>query len=406
MDDRNASFDTLLGSALMEANWREYGPFWAETEKPQFSPKYLRWRTRLLADPFAWAKKQMRPLWMRAARMAACLLLVSGLALGSLMAVSPTVRAAVLNWLREISGSQMTYSTQQTANTQILPSNWRITWLPDGWELENMTTITQRYEGPARQGTLTYACYPAGDSEMTTNVDDTADVDTVRQTITVQGCQADYYESEKYRVLLWENEEGFLFMLRSSTALDQEAFLKIAQSITYCAGPDIAYEMGWVPPEYDAMYRDELVGAAQEEWTFNQVSLIWQYVVDPICPLVLPEGEPEEILLDGLTLHYWAAEEAFEAPDSATTTVNGQPVEHSGSSISVGGVTITISGSPEDEQIGTLAWTDPDTNTSFMLEGALGREDLLHMAQSVVQTAPEPSPPAHNATMMEGTAGG
>lgn len=101
--------------------------------------------------------------------------------------------------------------------------------------------------------------------------------------------------------------------------------MKIAQSITYCAGPDIAYEMGWVPPEYDAMYRDELVGAAQEEWTFNQVSLIWQYVVDPICPLVLPEGEPEEILLDGLTLHYWAAEEAFEAPDSATTTVNGQP---------------------------------------------------------------------------------
>ena len=45
---------------------------------------------------------------------------------------------------------------------------------------------------------------------MTTNVDDTADADTVRQTITVQGCQADYYESEKYRVLLWENEEGFL----------------------------------------------------------------------------------------------------------------------------------------------------------------------------------------------------
>ena len=46
-------------------------------------------------------------------------------------------------------------------------------------------------------------------------------------------------------------------MLRSSTALDQEAFLKIAQSITCYTGPDIAYEMGWVPPEYDAMYRDD-----------------------------------------------------------------------------------------------------------------------------------------------------
>lgn len=111
------------------------------------------------------------------------------------------------------------------------------------------------------------------------------------------------------------------------------------------------------------------------------------------------------MLEDGATLHYWAAEEAFEAPDSATTTVNGEPVEHSGSSISVGGVTITISGSAEDEQIGTLAWTDSDSNTIFVLEGALGREDLLHMAQSVAQTAPEPSPPAHNAAIMEGTAG-
>ncbi len=68
-------------------------------------------------------------------------------------------------------------------------------------------------------------------------------------------------------------------------------------------------------------------------------------------------------------------------------------------------MTITISGSAEDEQIGTLAWTDSDTNTIFVLEGALGREDLLHMAQSVAQTAPEPSPPAHNAAIMEGTAG-
>lgn len=406
MDDRNVSFDALLGRALMEANWREYGSFWAEAEMPQFSPKYLRWRTRLLSDPFGWMKKRLRPLWAKTLRTAACLLLISGLALGSLMAVSPTVRAAVLNWLREISGNLMTYSMERQTQTDMLPSNWRITWLPDGWELENMTTITQRYQGPSGQGTLTYACYPAGDSEMTTNVDDTADADTVRQTITVQGCQADYYESEKYRVLLWENEEGFLFMLRSSTALDQEAFLKIAQSITCYTGPDIAYEMGWVPPEYDAMYRDELMGAAQEEWTFNQVSLSWQYVVDPVCPLALPDGEPEEILLeDGVTLYYWAAEEAFEAPDSATTTVNGEPVEHSGSSISVGGVTITISGSAEDEQIGTLAWTDSDSNTIFVLEGALGREDLLHMAQSVAQTAPEPSPPAHNAAIMEGTAG-
>ena len=35
MDDRNVSFDALLGRALMEANWREYGSFWAEAETPR-----------------------------------------------------------------------------------------------------------------------------------------------------------------------------------------------------------------------------------------------------------------------------------------------------------------------------------------------------------------------------------
>lgn len=405
MADRT-SFDALLRQALLEANWRECRELWEDEEEPVFSPAYLRWRTRLLADPFAWMKKRLRPMWVKVLRTAACLLLASALTLGSLMAVSPTVRAAVLNWLRQISGSEMTYSTDQTAQTDSLPSNWRLSWLPDGWELQNITTTTQRYKGPLGQGVLTYGCYAPGDTDMTTNMDDTADADTVQETIQVQEYRADYYESEDYRALVWENEEGFLFLLRSSTALDQESFLKIAESITRYDGAGIAYEMGWVPPEYDAMYRDELVGAAQEAWTFRKVDLIWQYVTDPVCSFVLPDGEPEEIDLDGITAHYWAAEEPFEPSDSSTTTVNGEAVEESGSSITVGGVTITVSGSPEEDQTGTLVWTDPDTNTTFFLAGALGREDLLRMAQSVEKTDPSPSSPSHHSVVMEGTAGG
>lgn len=120
------SFDTLLRQALLEAAWQELTPT-LETEPPAFSPAYLRWRTRLLADPFVWAKKHLRPLWDRALRTAACILLAASLTLGSLMAVSPTVRAAVLNWLREISGNLMTYTSSQPARTNSLPSNWRIT---------------------------------------------------------------------------------------------------------------------------------------------------------------------------------------------------------------------------------------------------------------------------------------
>ena len=50
------SFDALLYQALLEAGWQENRTAWEGTEEPAFSPQYLRWRTRLLADPFGWGK--------------------------------------------------------------------------------------------------------------------------------------------------------------------------------------------------------------------------------------------------------------------------------------------------------------------------------------------------------------
>ena len=399
------SFDALVRQALLDAAWQEYGAAWEAAEEPDFSPEYLRWRTRLLADPFAWMKKRMRPLWLKILRTAACLVLACAVVLGSLMAVSPSVRAAVLYWLREISGNLMTYSADARAQADALPSNWHITWLPEGWELRDMTRNTWKYAGPAGQGSLTYACYVPEDAELITNVDDTEDAGSARETVQVQGYRGDYYESGKYRVLLWENEAGYLFMLRTSTAMEKDVFLKIAESVEFYAGPGIAYEMGWVPPEYEPLYRDELIGAAQEVWTFSETSLTWRYITDPLCPFALPDGVPEEVTVGDLTGQYWAAEEAFEPSEPAKTTVNGEPVENSGSTIEVGGVTISISGSPEDDQTGTLVWTDPDTDTVFFLEGALDRSDLMRMAESVVQTAPDPSSPSHGAMVLEGTAG-
>ena len=76
------SFDALLYQALLEAGWQENRTAWEGTEEPAFSPQYLRWRTRLLADPFGWGKKQLRPLWAKALRTAACILLAYPTAYG------------------------------------------------------------------------------------------------------------------------------------------------------------------------------------------------------------------------------------------------------------------------------------------------------------------------------------
>lgn len=386
------SFDALLQNALLEANWKEYRTLWETAEPPEYSPNHLRWRQRLLADPFALAKKQLRPLWVKVLRTAACLLLASAIALGALMAASPTIRASVLRWLREITGNEMTYYASQQEESDALSYHWRVTWLPEGWELERVSITSWSFQGPPDQGTATFACSAPGDSGLTTNLYDVSDAEAARETITVQGHNADYYESQQYRVLLWENDEGFLFLLRSSTALEKSVFLKIAESVSYYEGPDTAYQMSWVPEEYEPLYRDELIGAVQEAWTYLHTNLTWQYVTDPICSFVLPEGEPEEIAVGDLTARYWAAKESFQPSDSTSITLNGEPLEPDNSSVTVGGIIVTTSGSSEEDQTGTLVWEDPDTNTLFLLEGALDRQDLVRMAESVMETSPSPSP--------------
>lgn len=146
-----------------------------------------------------------------------------------------------------------------------------------------MYTDTWKYCGPHGKSHLTFACYTPGDNEITTNLDDVVDAEMAREHIQVGDTAADYYVSDRYQVLLWENEEGFLFLLRGESSLDRESLLSIAESIVYYDDPGIAYELDWAPSEYEPMYRDELVGAAQEEWTFQKTSLTWRYVIDPVC---------------------------------------------------------------------------------------------------------------------------
>ena len=401
-------FDALLRDALLDANWLECRTVWEEAEEPDFSPTYLRWRRNLLADPFGFVKRKLRPVWVRALRMAACIVLACAVTLGTLMAVSPTVRAAVLNWLREISGNYMTYTSGQTAQTDALPSNWRVTWLPEGWELWELSSNSQIYEEPSSQGGLTFACAPPGDSQMATNVYDVEDADVVRSTIQVQGADADYYESEGYRVLLWENEAGFLFLLRNTGGLAEEDFLKVAESVSYYEGSGTAYVLDWASEDYEPLNRYELIGACTEEWIndADQVLLTWQYITDPVCSFATPEGEPEEIPLgNGVTAQYWAAAESFQG-EPATVIINGEEMELDGSTITVNGFTITVGTDPGEASSSTLLWTGPDSDTTFLLQGILSRENLLDMARSLREVPANPSPPSHNILFSEGTAGG
>mgnify|MGYP000014186409 FL=1 len=384
-------FDALLAAALAEACWQECRQDWEAEEEAAFSPAYLSWRAALLADPFAWARRRLRPVWLRAVRAAACVVLALAVALGSLMAVSPTVRAAVLRWLREITGNFITYSSVEQGDTARY-STRRLTWLPEGWALQDIGRNTWEYRRMDNGGRLILSCHNAQDYQVTTNVDDVADAEDVRTDAQVRGCPADYYLSEDYQVLVWE-EARYVFLLRGS-GLEEDDFFRAAESVEPYSGADTAYELGWVPAEYDFLTRSEPAGAATEEWMEGGVILTWQYVIDPVCAFRTPEGEPEELTLaGGETAWYWAPTEPI--PEEAPAGQD-EPIE-------VGGVVIS-SGVFSPDSNGTLIWEKDDA--MFYLSAPLIKEDLIAMAQRVQETEPSLTPLSGNTMILEGNTGG
>ena len=86
----------------------------------------------MLANPLKWARKRARPLWKNVAQKAAVILLVFSLSLGSLMAVSPTVRAAVVRWVVEWYETHVTYRYSGEQLSGEMP-RYEITDLPEGY---------------------------------------------------------------------------------------------------------------------------------------------------------------------------------------------------------------------------------------------------------------------------------
>lgn len=370
-----SEFDSRLRDGLMDANLLDYASVLGPAGGPDLSPRLLRERTRLLADPFGWARRRGRPLWKRAARTAACAALACAVALGSLMAVSPDVRAAVLSWLREISGNLVTYSPVKTGETA-QPQDWRLTWVPEGWQVQSLYIgadgFIEWHFLHAETGSLSFSCSAPGDQGSSFQLQDMEDPEASRETVSVQGCSADYYAGDIRQYLVWEGPDGFLFSLTGPRTLDRETFLTVADSAARCEDDAPAYEMTWVPPELVPMDRSAGSGVFQQNWSRNGVLTTWQYIARPICPFFVPEGTEEAVTVNGRPARYWANQEEIpEAEEGADPFV----VEAGGATIVVGGGSAATSG--------TLMWEDPETGTAFRLTGELSREALIQMAESV-----------------------
>lgn len=371
--DEFFDFDALLPRALMDANLLQFQGVLeqAETLEPAFSPRYRRSRLRLMNDPMGWLRRRTRPVWRRALRSAACVFLACAVALGGLMAVSPTVRAAVLHWLREFTEQGVTYRPGE-AETGLAPS-WRPAWLPEGAymldlsALEDRTMWTLENTGPDSDdwSRLRITCASPGSGGIAFGFEK-----YTRQPATVQGVPADFYENEDVMMLAWESLQGHLLTV-SMYGTDRAVLERVAKSMTFYAGTDVRYEVGWLPEEAPPETTHlENIGVGQFQWFVRHDFLTFQYMVEPPCELSSPDRESEEVTVNGLPARYWPC----ILPEEETG--GGQSEE-------MGGIQITAGIVHGPDQSAVLLWEDPETNTTLQISGVLDREEILRMAESV-----------------------
>lgn len=269
-------------------------------------------------------------------------------------------------WQREIDGTDVTYVCGEEGHIYQTPPVYRPVWVASGWNLSEIRHDTRNY-------TATWV-YQNGSSEISFKCANPSTAsfgrfmsseDAVKncKTLTIQGCQADYYQDGKHSILAWENADGLLFYL-SGTNVTQEQMVQVAESVALCAAEVDSYNLGWLPQGYSLMEHYAMLDTSQEYWVKDGIALSWSYSASP---LGLPDGEGTTVLVNGTEARFWTAEEPY------TEAELKEEKEYSGSGYTIPGMKHT----------NTLAWQDPDTGVYLRLQSIQDQDTMVRMAENV-----------------------
>ena len=134
MVKNDAEFDKLLTSALYRAAELDYIDSLSDEElerEVQPSPRFKRRMGALLRNPNRYARAQRRPLYLKVLRSAAAVFVAITVLFSGAMAVSPTVRAAVVNFVRTWFEDRTVYETP----ARDMHQDWTIGYIPQGFVL-------------------------------------------------------------------------------------------------------------------------------------------------------------------------------------------------------------------------------------------------------------------------------
>ena len=106
------------------------------------SNRYQHEIQKMLRDPLPWAKRRGRPIWKKTLQRVAAVFLAVFIGFGGAMAISPTVRAAVTQWITEWYETHIVYRYSGEDIQGEMPQ-YEIADLPEGYQ------ETSRNIGPA-----------------------------------------------------------------------------------------------------------------------------------------------------------------------------------------------------------------------------------------------------------------
>jgi hypothetical protein len=208
-----AEYETALLSALSET----------EPENHSFSPKFEEKMQKL-------CNKVHRKPTFTALKRVAIIVLISALLAGSLALTSPTVRAAVYDWLTtHFEGIFMFIVGEPSQN---VPWEYEITWFPDDYTLKS--------QEPAPDGhTLVYKCAGKPDIVFTYFYKSQQgsqimfDEPAIVKNVTVSDLPAEIYifaKPDHPKAILW-NTRWAVYQFLITADVDEETLIKLAESI-------------------------------------------------------------------------------------------------------------------------------------------------------------------------------
>lgn len=188
----------------------------------QFSPAFERKMKRIV-------RRANHPWFYRITKSVACFLLVILISLASLMVISPTVRAAVIGWVKEQYETFTTYFFHGD-DVAINAEDYELSKIPEGYTLLDRIHIA---------GSTTIIYVNQNNQILQINYSNDPNMDSlivvhdshVHTTVSVGNIGADLYtsiDSSQTNILVWEHGNS-VFMI--SGFLDQNTLILLAKDI-------------------------------------------------------------------------------------------------------------------------------------------------------------------------------